>query len=175
MDTLGEEDRTMTTALIGRINRWLATFAVVLIFVMMLTITADVCMRYFFNSPIIGTVELNRTLLVIVVFFSLGYAQKRKRHINVELFSHLLPSKTRLFTELVQLLLACGVIFLVSYESIIIAYNSTIESEVEAGIMNFPLWPGRIAMAVGLSMLGLQYLMDAAEVFLNLLRAGKQR
>ena len=150
----------MIVEIIKRVNQWLATVAVVLIFVMMVSITADVCLRYFANKPILGVVELNRMLLVLVVFFTLGYAQVRKQHINVGLLLNLMSPKRRIIVETLELLLALVVVGFFTYGSILTAYKSTIEGEYEMGVASFPVWPGRIALAIGLLMLCMQYLAD---------------
>ena len=150
---------------IKQVNQWLATVAVVLVFVMMLSITADVCLRFFANTPILGAVELNRMLLVLVIFFTLGYCQLRKQHINVELVLTLMPQRRKLLIETLEILLAFVVVGFFTYGSFLTACKSTVEREYAMGVVSFPIWPGRIAIAVGLFMLSMQYLADVITGF----------
>jgi len=154
----------MYKMVVENINQALGAAAVIFILVMMVSITADVGGRYLFNTPILGTTELNRTLLVYAVCFALGYTEFRKRHIRVELVLNRLP-KARTLVEGLQLLLALVLMGFATYASSVIAYNATVQGEYETGIINFPMWPGRIALAVGCLMLCMQYVVGIIDSF----------
>lgn len=150
----------MFMKIVEKINQWMATLSVFIIFIMMVSITVDVGLRFLVGKPIIGVVELNRTLLVVVVFFTLGYAQVRKQHINVEFLINKLSEKRKSLTLTLNTLLALVIITMITYGAISTAYVSTIEGEHEVGLLNYPIWPGRIALALGLFMLCMQYIVD---------------
>ncbi len=60
----------------------------VVIILLMLHITADVAGKYFFNTPIIGTLEIvSRYYMVAVVFLPLAFVQIRRQHLTVEMFT----------------------------------------------------------------------------------------
>jgi TRAP-type transport system small permease protein len=63
------------------------------LFGMMLLTTADVTGRYFFNSPILGAVELTQLMLAALVFLSLPVVCWRQEHISVDLLDALFPAK----------------------------------------------------------------------------------
>lgn len=65
--------------IIGRISS-------VFIMLMMFLTVADVIGRRFFSLPIIGGVELNELMLVIVVFGFIGFCQMQKHHISIDMF-----------------------------------------------------------------------------------------
>jgi TRAP-type C4-dicarboxylate transport system permease small subunit len=46
---------------------------------------ADVLLRYFFNSPIVGSFELTEYLLIPIVFFAIPWATKEKSNVRVDL------------------------------------------------------------------------------------------
>ena len=160
----------MFMKIIEKINQWMATLSVLIIFIMMVSITVDVGLRFLAGSPIIGVVELNRTLLVVVVFFTLGYAQIRKQHINVEFLINKLSEKRKTMVLILNTLLALVIAAMITYGSFSAAYVSTIEGEHEVGLLNYPVWPGRIALAVGLFMLCLQYVVDILKGFSSYLK-----
>ena len=163
----------MFTKIVEKINQWMATFSVVLIFIMMVSITVDVGLRFLAGAPITGVVELNRTLLVVVVFFTLGYAQARKQHINVEFLVNKLSEKRKILVISLGTLLALVIMAMITYGSISAAYTSTVEGEHEVGLLNYPVWPGRIALAFGLFTLCLQYVVGIINGFLFLLKKGE--
>jgi TRAP-type C4-dicarboxylate transport system permease small subunit len=159
----------MYKTVVNTINQGLGAVAVIFIVIMMVSITADVSGRYLFNSPILGTTELNRTLLVYVVCFALGYTELRKRHIRVEMVLSRLPLKAKTLVEGLELLLALVLIGFATYATSVIAYNATVQGEYETGIINFPMWPGRIALAVGCLMLCMQYVVGIVDSFRSFL------
>ncbi|PCF94696.1 TRAP transporter small permease [Vreelandella nigrificans] len=63
------------------------------LFGMMLLTTADVGGRYFFNSPILGAVELTQLMLAALVFLSLPVVCWRQEHVSVDLLDAIFPAK----------------------------------------------------------------------------------
>lgn len=132
---------------------------------MMVAVTADVGGRHLFNSPIPGVTELARMLLVYTVCFALGYTELMKRHIRMELVLTRLSPKRRMLVEGLQLLLALVFIGFATYAASVVAHTSTLQGEYETGLIDFPMWPGRIALAIGCLMLSLQYVTGIINSF----------
>jgi len=63
------------------------------LFGMMLLTTVDVGGRYFFNSPILGAVELTQLMLAALVFLSLPVVCWRQEHVSVDLLDAIFPSR----------------------------------------------------------------------------------
>src|SRR3972149_832614 len=157
--------------MIKRLYLPLSFLSISAIFIIILSTVADVVWRYLFNSPILGTIELNRTLLVFVVFFTIAYAQAGKKHMRVDLLLNRLPPRVKSAVNGLQLLLALVFIGIVTYGSSLVAIESTAKGEYERGIISFPMWPGRIAVALGCLALALQYVADIFET----LRSARRR
>lgn len=155
----------MIVTVVKRLQEVLGMVAIVFIILMMLTTVVDVSGRYLFNSPISGSLEFARSMLVIVVSFTLGYAQLRKQHIRAEILPHHLSPRLSMVVEGFALILALGFSGLVTYGTFMVAYKSIVQIEYESGLINFPLWPARIALAIGCLALTLQYLVDTVQVF----------
>ena len=78
---------------------------------MMFHITADVAGRYFFNSPIPGTITIvSYYYMVIAAFIPLAFAEQKDAHISVEVITERLPEWIQ--NNIQRLSLLCsGVIF----------------------------------------------------------------
>ncbi|WP_151441748.1 TRAP transporter small permease [Halomonas lysinitropha] len=63
------------------------------LFGMMLLTTADVTGRFFFNSPILGAVELTQLMLAAVIFLSLPVVCWREEHVSVDLLDAIFPAR----------------------------------------------------------------------------------
>jgi TRAP-type C4-dicarboxylate transport system permease small subunit len=65
----------------------------VAVLLLMSLATINVCLRFFFNAPYRGASELVGFLGTIVIAFALGYAQKRKDHIVVDILTEKFPKR----------------------------------------------------------------------------------
>ncbi len=85
-----------TEMILGRTATFFATIGGFFIFLMMMHICADVLLKYVFNSPIPGTLEIVSAIyMTIVVFFPLMAVTLFDGHISVTLFSELLNLRAR--------------------------------------------------------------------------------
>ena len=78
-----------------------AAIAAIVLIVLMLHIIADVVGRYAFDAPVPGTLEIVAAYyMVVVVFFSYAYIERRHGHIRVEIFTRFLPAAVNLWLDL---------------------------------------------------------------------------
>lgn len=100
--------KTGWPALAGHLLRGaLEALAGVTLFAMMLLTTADVCGRYLFNAPILGSVELTQIMLAMVVFLTFPTVTWREEHIAVDLLDGLFPRSMVWIRQLVINLICC--------------------------------------------------------------------
>lgn len=65
----------------------------VAVLLLMSIATVNVCLRFFFNAPYRGAYELVGFLGAIVIAFALGYTQRRKDHIVVDILTEKFPKR----------------------------------------------------------------------------------
>ena len=69
---------------------------IVILFLLMFGITnLNVITRYFFNSPIVFSVEMGRYCFVAIIFLGAIFTTKEDRHIHVDFFTGLFPKKVQ--------------------------------------------------------------------------------
>ena len=97
-----------------RLSSWLnplckvlCYIASVILFAMMCLTVADILMRKFLNHPILGIVELTELMMVVIVFFTLGFTEMKDAHIKVDVFTNKLKRPTRALLDVVTQFLAC--------------------------------------------------------------------
>ena len=125
----------------------------VLIFVAMLLTTGDAILRKFFSSPIPGALEICEELLVGLVFFGLAFTQFQDGHINVDLVYERLSLKGQRLTRVFSLTASLIAIGFLTASIFAEAFNSLQTQEISFGLIPIPLWPAKMAAAVGLLML----------------------
>jgi C4-dicarboxylate transporter, DctQ subunit len=128
-----------------------ATLAIVLL------ITYDVTMRYFFNEPQVFVDELASFLEVLVIFGGAAYTFRAGGHVRVDLLTGRIRRPERAWLRVVTLLL--GVVFLsivvwVTAQSALTAYRY---GRVSA-VMLYPLWMPMAVIPAGLTLMALAML-----------------
>jgi TRAP-type transport system small permease protein len=127
---------------------------------MMPLTTTDVCLRYFFRKPILGAFELTEHLMAILVFFGLGYAQIKKKHVCVDLLVSKFSARNQAAIDTLTSILSSLVLLLVTRQTILYAL-SLLASGRTAGTMGlFVIYPFAFLAALGVLTFFLISLMD---------------
>ncbi|MEI2414557.1 TRAP transporter small permease [Orrella sp. JC864] len=139
---------------------WLSVFiGGVGLFLSMFAGIADVVTSKF-GHPIHGAYELSESVMVLVVFGGLAYAQIQRKHIRVELiYLQAGPRMQSLMDVLADL---AGIAFfgLLLWQGWNEALYSLSIDEATSGAVRFPLYPARFALAFGAALYLLQLLLD---------------
>ena len=118
---------------------------------MLVHVTLDILLKYFFSMPINGTLEIvSIYYMVAAVFLPLGIVERARGHILVEVFTqHLAPRAVAGFSGVSGLL---GVLFLAALTTMsgIEAVNRTLTLERwDVVFFYLPVWPSRWFLPVG--------------------------
>ena len=137
--------------------------------VIMLLNVVNVVLRYFFDRPIKGTLEVTELLMVIVVFFALGYTAMLKGHIVI----HILTSRLSEFAQAIGDSIAYffSVVFccLIIWQSVVQAQISKLHNDV-IGAIDLPVFPFYYVLVLGSALMCLVFLANLLEslgVWLN--------
>jgi TRAP-type C4-dicarboxylate transport system permease small subunit len=82
---------------------------------MMVVTTADVGGRFFFNRPLHGAFEATEVMMGLIVFLALPLTTRRREHITVTMFDHLLPDWLKRGAGLLFGLVCAGVCGLLAW------------------------------------------------------------
>ncbi len=155
--TAGRGRFDTTTGLLSHAGANLATLA---LFLIMVTTTVDVVSRNFFDRSVPGIIESSEVILVAGAFLGLAYGQRTKSHVvTTVLIERVAPGPARVLRIIGLLLLALYIGFASAF-SASRAYQSFVGGEVRFGLIEFPQWPARAAIAVGFFLLLLEILRD---------------
>ncbi|MEW6335688.1 MAG: TRAP transporter small permease [Thermodesulfobacteriota bacterium] len=120
------------------------------LFVMMVMMTVHILGRKA-GHPVPGAFEASEQLMVIVFSFPLAEVGLRKNHIYFELVVRALSKKAQAILGLVAQGVGVLLFAPLTWKAWQVAWRSSAIGEYRQGIIDFPIWPFRIALAIGLS------------------------
>lgn len=120
------------------------------LFAMMVMMTVHIMGRKV-GHPVPGAFEASEQLMVIVFSFPLAEVGLRKNHIYFELVVRALSKRVQAILGMVAH--GAGVLLFapLTWKAWQVAWRSFGIGEYRQGIIDFPIWPFRVALAVGLS------------------------
>ncbi len=146
----------------------------VILALMVLLITTDVVLRYFFNRPIKGSYELIELMLVVIVYLGLAYTQIKKDHISVTLVTEKLSPRTIAILESATYVLCLGIFVLITWQSVLRAEVLRV-SGTSSDLLLIPTYPFMWVVVFGSAVLCLVFLLDALKAQSLLLRESPKR
>jgi TRAP-type C4-dicarboxylate transport system permease small subunit len=134
--------------IVNRACKGLNVVATALLFLLMIQGAADVIARYFFNAPIIGTMERGQVLMALMVFFGWGYTQIQKGHVTVELFITRFPPRARAITNFITTVLSLILFVLIVWQGTVAAIDTHKAGEL-IYVIHWPLAPFQLVVPLG--------------------------
>jgi TRAP-type C4-dicarboxylate transport system permease small subunit len=128
---------------------------------MMCIVTANVIMRYTYNRPIAGTLELTEGALPLIIFLSLALTQFHGGHIRVTLLIDHLPHSLAHVLSIIALIAGAVLFGWAAWAGWLSAEKSLAIGEMKRGSIRYPVWPIKYAVSFGMVLLTLQFLLDA--------------
>ena len=157
--------------LVARLGEVCLTFAGATILLMMAIGTVDIVGTKYFGMPLPAMLEATEALMVFAVFFALAKAQADRQHIRVELVTVRLGATARWYFDLLALLFTLGIIGLIAGMGWVLGVQSWEVREYAEGIIQFPIYPSKIALAIGATLMTLQTLVDVVSMIRSRLQA----
>jgi len=163
----GKIDRFI--AHVGFVNDWVGKVSAFMLLFIILFVSIEVVMRYFFNSPTIWAWDVNVQLLAAMVFLGGGYTLFKQGHVRVDLwYGKLSPrekAKVDVFTSPV-LFIFLGILLWKTAE---MTLDSIGEREVMSTLFAPPLYPLKIIATLGIFLFlvqgVVQFLLDLRTAF----------
>ena len=129
----------------------------------MLGIVGDVVRRSLTGRSIPGMIELVETFMALEVFLGLAHAEAQGVHVRMSLATNLMPFPVRRAVKTFGMVVCILGSVWFAWGSIIRAIDATAVGEVKPGLLRFPVYPARWAIAFGFSILIFEYVARAWE------------
>lgn len=149
------------TRLIDRIVDKQAEFFSLAMVVLVLLMCYEVVRRYFFNAPTIWGLELTTFIFGVHFVMGFSYTELYDGHVRVDIFSSKLPPKAQQLIHIVlTLCITLPLVALLGVWAWDNAATSTRLAEKLSSAWAPPIWPVKLLMALGFTLLFLQVLSN---------------
>ncbi len=126
--------------------RVMALLAGAVLLLLMMFTTLDVVMRYFFNAPFRGSLEVTEFSMAIIVFLGVAYCGWVGGHIGVDLFEKLLEKPALRFVPVLVNLTGAALFALIAWQMV----TETLHAWTQiSNMLRMPHWPFRLVVAFG--------------------------
>jgi TRAP-type mannitol/chloroaromatic compound transport system permease small subunit len=146
------------------------------IFVMMFIVVADIFMRYVFNAPIDGTIEIIQASIIAVLYLQLAYTLRSGRLTRSDAFYNRMLARHPKVGQVVGLVFhAAGLVFMLAvmwpaWPRWLNAYRAG-DFEGVPAVFTFPRWPAFLVLFIGCALMAIQFALLMIDNILAL--AGK--
>ncbi len=146
--------------LLERLNRLLMALSMIAMVVTAIVLTYAVVVRYFFKVPTDWQDDATVFMLVGAIFFSAAYVQSFRGHIGIEAIASVLPpavNAVRMFVVDLASFLFCAFF---SWKSWTLLHEAWTDGQTTSSTLALPLWIPYSMMALGMSLLTAQILVQ---------------
>ncbi len=147
-------------AWLKHIERGFCYVAAGLVFVMIFPTTVDVVLRYIFNAPLPEMFQLTEFMMIGVVYLAIAFVQQLKDHIKIEIATQWMPQKGQDILDIFGNLVGLFIFGLITWQTGRQAWEAWDTQDYTMGIVQFPLWPAKSILPVGIGLFCLRLILD---------------
>ncbi len=153
----------MFTAAIKTMTRILLAIGVTALIAMMFLTAFDVVMRYIFNQPVRGALEVVEYLMAVFVSFSIAWCADQKGHVAVDLVMGRFPLRVQAFFNLITTIVTMLFVSLITWQNILFI-KDVYASKLTSAVLRIPVYPFSVTIALGFGLFSLILLIHTFEL-----------
>jgi C4-dicarboxylate transporter DctQ subunit len=147
-----------------RLVRWENLFGALAIAVLVaagVLICIDVALRYVFNRPILGSIEIIEYALVYITFLGASWAVPRGAHIDIDVCVQAMPKSWQRVCALLSNLISLGVALVLTIFGATTTWTAYARHMFKPTVLEIPTWIVLIIIPIGSALLALRFLRDS--------------
>jgi TRAP-type C4-dicarboxylate transport system permease small subunit len=147
-----------------RLVRWENLFGALAIAVLVaagILICIDVALRYVFNRPILGSIEIIEYALVYITFLGASWAVPRGAHIDIDVCVQAMPKPWQRICALLSNLISLAVALVLTIFGAATTWTAYARHMFKPTVLEIPTWIVLIIIPIGSALLALRFLRDS--------------
>ncbi|MFK5952365.1 MAG: TRAP transporter small permease [Desulfobacterium sp.] len=145
-------------SIVHKMNSWALTLGMGWVLVMMFLTTLDVGGRYFFSSPVPGTIEMSEFMLAMFGVLGIAYTHEAGGNVKVTMLTGKLPVRASSFLDLITGLLSLQIVSMLAWYGVVMAMDEY-KNGTTTDTLGIPIFPLDLLLSVGAFLLVLEILI----------------
>ena len=142
----------------------LACGSILVILFVAFFVGAEVLMRYAFNAPIQGHLELAELMMPVIVFLALSYTQATHGHVGMDLLTDMLPPRAQFYASVITRLTSIFICAVIGYFSFKNAHQLWLYDDVTMSPPYVKTWPAAAAIPLGYMLVSLRLYLQTLHI-----------
>lgn len=155
--------------LLKLLSLWAVRIGSVVLMLMMLTVFIDVFLRYIFNSPVVGSVEIVEIMMVLVVALGIAHTGINRGHISVDLLVSKFPPRVQAIIDIFNFLVATIIFSIMSWKTALQAIVAG-SRNVTTTVLEVPIYPFVWTLSICTGLLSLIFLLQCFETIIKMVK-----
>ena len=147
---------------LSTLSVWAVRLGAVILTLMMVLVFTDVFLRYVFNRPLSGSVEIVEIMMALCIALGMAYTGITKGHISVELLVSRFSLKTQAALDVFHFFVATTMFLFMSWKT---AEQALVvgRRNVTTTVLEIPIYPFVWVLSVCAGLLGLVFFLHFLE------------
>lgn len=147
---------------LSTVSLWAVRLGAVILTLMMLLVFIDVFLRYIFNRPVSGSVEIVEVMMALCIALGMAYTGIVKGHISVELLVSRFSPRAQAALDVFHFLIATIMFLLMGWKTGQQAWVVG-RRHVTTTVLEIPIYPFVWVLSVCAALLGLVFFLQFLE------------
>src|SRR5258706_10150385 len=146
-----------------RLVRWENLFGAIAIAILAasgILICIDVLMRYAFNRPLLGSIEIIEYALVYITFLGASWAVPRGAHIDIDVCVQAMPKFWQRVCAFLSNFISLGVAIVLMVFGASVTWTSYMRGAFKPTTLEIPTWIVLLIIPIGSALLAARFLLE---------------
>lgn len=146
-----------------RLVRWENFFGALAIAILVaagILICVDVLLRYAFNRPLLGSIEIIEYALVYITFLGASWAVPRGAHIDIDVCVQAMPKSWQRICAFLSNFISLGVALVLMVFGGSVTWTSYIRGAFKPTTLEIPTWVVLLIIPIGSALLAARFLLE---------------
>lgn len=146
------------STLFDRLLDGFAVLASLMIVFTMIAVSLDVCLRFFFNAPLLGITEITEYMMLYACMLGAAWLLRSDGHVSIDIVTNLLPVKPRKGLFIFTALVCAGTCAYIACWGAVTTWDHFERGIRDFKILEIPKWTFLMSIPIGFAFLTVEFL-----------------